>query len=591
MRVVRSHIPMLTLAMVVAATSRAPAQNVLGDGRRLDANLQVGTYGRNAPAVRNTYGDVGNAITTGNVSGLGSFRGRLGYTPGNEFHGRLGTSDLFDFRRRARSDFHTGVTDLSTHYGNTFRRNYRDYAGIDANNPYSTGAIRAAEAPTLTAGQLTGQSQPYNVSPQSLRAGTSALQATRADVRLDARTDLALPAYSTQRLGVGRGADGRMMELAASPLTGLSMRDFRRPSLDRPQASVEMGAAGADIQPVDDETETPDLGEYQGIAGRLGGLVRAPSWALGEPLSGRIDPDDPRLRQALAQRAEAIEKQLFRPLGSASAAPGEDVYLDLLRDIRNAAGPTAGPVAGDRLTGESPEAMPRSFDEQVQRNIERYAEARRQTEQERAERQQTEAAATQAEQAGEDETAEPTAGSDAYRRVMGELDYDLPEITSLAGANENALSQAMARGDRLMQQGRYFDAEDAYRAALSHRREYPLARAGQANAQLGAGLFASSGRTLYGLFSEHPELIKARYAPPIIPDAERAAHLDRSLRRMMDRHQTPELPLALAYLGYQQQRPAVVREGLNLFEQRAPDDRLLPLLRRLWLDQSDPPKP
>ena len=69
-------------------------QNALGDGRRLDANLQRGSGGRNAVGQTPNFSARNDAIT-GNVTGLGYFRDDVGYGASGAFGGSLGDDDLF----------------------------------------------------------------------------------------------------------------------------------------------------------------------------------------------------------------------------------------------------------------------------------------------------------------------------------------------------------------------------------------------------------------------------------------------------------------------------------------------------------------
>lgn len=78
----------------------AQAQYALGDGRAGEANTQVGGTGRNEPT-RDILAEIRfrNAIVTGNAPGGLSFRDEVGYGMASEFRQRVGSDDLFSFRR------------------------------------------------------------------------------------------------------------------------------------------------------------------------------------------------------------------------------------------------------------------------------------------------------------------------------------------------------------------------------------------------------------------------------------------------------------------------------------------------------------
>lgn len=576
---------LLAALFAVAVTPATWAQNALGDGRGLDRNLRVGSGGTNDYGVSNNYGEAAQALVTGNVGGFGRFRGRIDYTPGNQFHGTLGSSSNFDFYRRSAS---LGPG-LSTRPGSAFSTYTGNYEGLQGLGSYSSGALRVADGLTTTAGQVTGQYQPYNVGTNSFTPSTSALSIGDAQrVSDSARTDM--PTFTNnQRLGVGQAGDGRLLEYSASPLTGLTTRNLAQPAF--PQAPVPQ-AAQPDKRQIG--TTSPDAAAEEDPRGALPTAMRwnqalgAPSWTLGQPLDAQV-LGSPRLSATYEQQARTIEDRMFQPLASTTAQPGEDVYLDLLRQIKAQQADQQIPI--DRLAGGRPQELDadgktaaQRYEDQLNQRVEAYVGARRQAAEEKA--------AAQAHGDTPAEGEKPDAKKKGhYERVIRELDYDLPALESLAGSGENALAKAMARAEKHMQQARYFDAEHAYDAAVGVRPGYPLAMIGRANAQLGAGLFLSAGRSLYATFTQHPELISTRYAAPIVPGPERAEHLEKNLRRLLEDHQEVHLPLVLAYLGYQQQRPAMVREGLELMREANDRDPLVPLVERLWLSKATQPQP
>ena len=88
----------LILAIAEAGGQVAPTQT----GRALDANYQIGSGGYNA--IRRGLGGINSQLyVTGQVSGLRSFRGSVGYFAANELRLDLPSAGLDDFRRQSAS--------------------------------------------------------------------------------------------------------------------------------------------------------------------------------------------------------------------------------------------------------------------------------------------------------------------------------------------------------------------------------------------------------------------------------------------------------------------------------------------------------
>lgn len=91
----------LIYAVVLAAAQAASGQVApVGGGNVLDANTGVGSGGINSPVARDT-GLNGQLLINGQVTGLGSFRGRVGYFPSDQLRLRLPSAGLVDFRRES----------------------------------------------------------------------------------------------------------------------------------------------------------------------------------------------------------------------------------------------------------------------------------------------------------------------------------------------------------------------------------------------------------------------------------------------------------------------------------------------------------
>ena len=159
----------------------------------------------------------------------------------------------------------------------------------------------------------------------------------------------------------------------------------------------------------------------------------------------------------------------------------------------------------------------------------------------------------------------------------------------------------MRAGERLIGSERYFDAEERFARALAINPGDPSAQVGRIHAQLGAGLVLSASVNLRTLLMSNPELIGVRYAGTLLPATERVDLLIESLRAKAGLLVDPgagredvsvrrAASLMLAYLGYQNGRAEIAREGLDAYESLGADDdrRFANIVRQVWLGGGKP---
>ena len=83
-------------------------------------------------------------------------------------------------------------------------------------------------------------------------------------------------------------------------------------------------------------------------------------------------------------------------------------------------------------------------------------------------------------------------------------------------------------------------------------------------------------------------MIDVRYDPSLAPAG---ADLRRAATDLRDRvgngQDVSNMSLLLAYVGRLIPDQAMVREGLDTASEASPDDPIVPLLRRLWLGESN----
>lgn len=164
---------------------------------------------------------------------------------------------------------------------------------------------------------------------------------------------------------------------------------------------------------------------------------------------------------------------------------------------------------------------------------------------------------------------------------------EMPSLDRLTGELEGEFAQWMREGEDALTEDRFFEAERAFSEALSIVSNYPLALAGKAHSQLGAGLYRSAALSLRNLLTRHPEMAFFEFDESVMPSQGRLTDLLGTLRILSKRGALNDDGLLLAYTGRLAGDEAGIREGVNLL---SPDDPLLPLLRRAWLRESDQQK-
>lgn len=590
----------LSLLALAAMGDPARAQNAL------DNNLQVGTGGVNRTQAPTDYAARNNLIT-GNVAGLGAFRGNVGYRAPGEFSGTTASDSLFRF-------------------------NAQSYPTVQGNRPLTQTpsiSVFRSEAPTL-AGQVS-QITPSNpvILPRMAAPGVWSAQSLDKS-RYESLTNRSL-------LGTVQQAEGRLLELSATPLLGLRADDVKRPGEADPrnpnnrdqnlppgqnEREPSRRIDDANREPAADPNADRPLGQFN------------PSLTLGEQIDNQVTAGRPTdASMGLDQTIARLQAELFSPLGSSSAAPGEDAYVDLLRRIQRnrdvASGrpvePLTPPAPGANDPGKagkpagaetpdgagSPGGAPASPNAAGSPSYAEYAAAMpapaaQELETARLARVNALRAARglPAELPAATPDAAPTGsksgtpGAAAPGKqlppdnapipgrlgdLVGTLSYNLPPVATLAGQRANKVNQLLRDAEVDIATGRYFDAEAKYRQAQTISPDQPLITIGLVHAQIGAGLVRSAALNLRTALERHPELIATRYDARLLPKADRFERAAKDLKEMTRTTGRAEPPVLLAYMGYQVNQPALVRLGLDQAQAVAPTDPLLVLLRRIWL--------
>jgi tetratricopeptide (TPR) repeat protein len=166
-------------------------------------------------------------------------------------------------------------------------------------------------------------------------------------------------------------------------------------------------------------------------------------------------------------------------------------------------------------------------------------------------------------------------------------------VRSLAPAgNEERdfFAEHMERGQALLAEDRWFEAEERFTSALLLNERDVFAHAGRIHAQLGAGLFRSAAENLKQLIRRHPEMLAVEFDPALLPRADRLATVTGELQNRVagDSEFARDCALLLAYLGRQYSDDAMLRdafEAMDRIAKRLGDpDPVFSAARAAWLD-------
>lgn len=572
---------LLTLTLLLAPTTFAQYQ--VNNRNVLDRNLQRGSGGINPVQQSQNYGRAAEAIVTGRSAGLSAFRGIIDYAPAGEFSGELSTDDLFNIERRSLPQ-----------------------GPLSSSPSYSLSSV-VKRSTSITSGDV---ANPYNVSdsltvyrPSTFNTGNLALGQTnyRSSQTFD----------TTRYVGLAEGAQGRLLELNASPLTGVTYQDYekrlseieaqRQTPAYSPQVYTPTALRNPLFNPLTptnptDPTAPNDPNNLSPIKPAKPGTTPEDSTNqnnLEQPGILKPDTNVEQLRQVmlnpgvlLAQQIEALQQpqavgrlnlanmqnQLLQPAMTRQVEPGQDPYIDLLNNIREKQGlppikqPEAKKTEPDTTTEPTIPDSPLNPDNLTDPN-----------------KPNTPNGITKK------PDIDPATGLPkpaTFDELMKRLQYEVDPLTSLSGRGNTAFNQAMRNAERSISDGKFFDADRYYRNAMILRPTAPMAMVGRLHAQIGAGMYHSAAHTLRTLYARHPELIAAKYTQPLLPSEQRLTKVREVLLDKNDRDDQLDAPLLLAYLAYQSGNKQTITEQLDLLSKRSPKDPILPLIRGIWLKET-----
>jgi hypothetical protein len=511
------------------------AQDELGDGTRLDASLQQGAGGKNAPQRPIDFAGR-NALITGNVPGLGYFHEDVGYGAPEEFRDELSDDALFRFRARSLPPYAPDQPGDS-YLGQPVTRVYRSQAPTAAGEAMQGGyLIRDPERAGLVV------RRPFVTAPTPIVVPTPGL--TVAPGGTGYNDDL------LSSMGVLRLPTGQLTQLRASPLLGVRQTPLEgvapgaAPSgYPAPAAPTPPGAEPQDRRSLPAE----NIGEQMRVKSGLLGTEPSPAPTvtplIQPPPSGL--PSPPETEPGQEEPADQGAPETLVPGLTA------DPYAQVLEEVRQRRESLSAP------TSPTPVPQPGAGGEADRSGA--------------------------AGGAGTTPFEEEPGRGYTTEQLLQMLDYDLPRIRTLIGSGDAWINDLSQRAQEDLEAGRYLSAESKYLQLVRMIPDRPLGMVGLVHSQIGAGMILSASVNLRRMLDRHPELIAAKYELQLLPDEDRLGRVRQELANMLKHGNDPAPALLLAYIAYQTDDRGVARAALEVARSRAPEDPMIELVSSIWL--------
>lgn len=582
----RTHMPIL-LAAVLGLADAAAAQNAL------DHNLQRGPgASRINPAAPKTDYRARNEDVTGTLAGGRSFRGNVGYRASGDFAGQVGADSL------QRSLSFSAYSDPSLFNSPLRNEQFRMADGLGIyqyRRQYSAMPL------------YTSVDQVGGLVEQQIRLDRSAAAIMTGN--------LYSTAVGQTQLGLVRDAERGAAMISASPLRGVRATPLEDPlfdanlsPFDRARVVEEARRGALDPTLVGTPFRSPLAARSEAEAerplpeGMRGGRDdRGP--ISGAVEAGRFEPSEPGRDLGYERIVERIFDQYADRDDVELTADGE-VMNDLRDRLEELRRNLRGELDGDfDVLGESLEEFVRPDPMLPGEMIDPT-------------------------QAIEGDTTSPETGSGTSVRLPGGT-APLPGLPTLPGrppedpndvdptlevpperllsieemaevlrhgrlverlteGERTRVQELIEEGQRLISEGEYFRSERRFESALRIQADHPMASAGIASAQLGAGLYLSAGLTLRNLFTDYPEMIDTRYAADLLPPRDRLEQVAATARaRIALDRDLGGYGLVLGFIGHQIDDDSMVAEGVASMRLDRTTEKLAELVEAIWLGESD----
>ncbi|MCP3905762.1 MAG: hypothetical protein GY715_19215 [Planctomycetes bacterium] len=541
-----------------AIAAPASAQNALGDGHALDRNLDPATGGRNA-AQRPIDFNARNLVITRNVVGGRGFRESVGYLSADEFRGALPSDEQYQFRAGS-----AWSSVNFANYGETYQR------------------LRFGQDAGLLEYRRTGQGATIrSIEEQIYRPGDVVKARLRVDrfSRASSISAASRNAIEPTIIGGFIDEDGTARSLQVSSLRGLFDQSIDQMTAVIGISSYDRAVLRDEYEKRPEDLEDDELGRqferrYADLrtdrrvdrGERRVDAIASEDRRVNAQVSGRAlepgrVPDFRRIREQVASRYERTRRPADAEAEPSSEGSEMERLASLDDDLRSLRARLAG-VAG--------------IDEDLA-----AIEASRGDTESTGQRLGTDLGSTDLMAETADEPAPEKPPIERY----GEILRHGQRIDQLASPEATSrFNQLVASGEEALREGRYFWAEQRFARALRFIPGEPMATAGLAHTQIGAGLYLSASLTLRSLFEFQPEMIDAKYDPALVPNRPRLLRAVTTLeQRLEGGRDIATSAFVLAYIGRLLGDRTIVRSALDAMEAAAPDDEMVPLLKAIWL--------
>lgn len=574
----------VAIAGTLVRPATSLAQTALGGGNALDSNLSTISGKYNAPTPVHDF-RLANNVITGNVAGGRGFQGFVGYSAQNDFYGHLGSNDLYRFR-----------------------------ADSAYSNPEVFGLGRTYDL--MRFGQNMGQLEPirsgHGSSGDTLTAGGTYndLQLNSARARLDRSIFLNTSASTTEAsvepTTIGIGSDqktGLPLLMQSSSLRGLTT------TLSQDSFEARGLTMFDQVRATQDQTEgrsagnpgTPFETRFDALA-----LDTRVSTGLSDVTNKVAADSNAEYRKILDDiiKRYAGERDIDLAKDPDSVKTLDEQYRllreRLLGDADSNVKPTSAKV-DTRVSTEITDPPLKSTLPSDRTGIETGLDSSAPAKPKPGEEDLTSMPPTDSLTGVATRKPTPFAGGDktppqpgAPRQIQpfnpdayGPMLRHGQNVPSLASLDQSRMNELLAGAEQRLHDGDYFSAERRFERALRFVPDHPMATAGIAHAQLGAGLYLSASLTLRSLFANHPEMIDVTYGEKALPPRERLNEIVILVKKYQadpEKDQTG-YGFLLAYLGRQLGDKDLVQQGLKAFALADPAAAMPRLLKSVWLDE------
>lgn len=564
----------LVALLMLAGTPAAMAQNALGDGRKLERQLELtDRWQGNVPrADFSREVRLRNALVTGNAGGGRSLQINAPYRDQDDFRGALGSDSLFRFRRDSFGA--GGMGNIGFRGTEGLQYQYDFASGLSTSNRLASrgvGNVPATTAGAVSAPPPVAKRPAYESDGSDLAA--PALGTLRSTSAFAANRGLspALVGYTSRRDGITR--------VTASPLLGVR-NDLLVPDPSTGRYAEVERNPNAPGQPVTGPKQPdPVPSAYDAMRATLDAKP-LPRYETPPDVSPKPSTDDRKTDKPSTD--VSVPEMPKQPAGIvAPTAPGSNAKPPETTPAPtpDPAGPKLSPweermqLLSDRISGKKPPVR-KPTDEDL-----KDSEGR-------------------ARLVGLDEVT-----LQIIRDTALPVDGYVKEFRA-----DDVFSLHVSQGQSLLAQGRYFDAEERFARALAVRAGEPAAQAARVHAQLGAGLYMSASLNLRRLLEGHPEMMAVKYAPALLPPEPRLSQVIQEQRdgvraMLLDGQMRPENGFLLAYLGFQRgdaedialgfrgiaRANEVLKKAAADKGEPPPHDLLADVLEQVWLVPTLPP--